>query len=130
MESVAVLSDIHGVLPALDAVLAEPPVRAADRIAVTGDIAAGPQPGEVLDRLIGLGERVTWVRGNADQALVELARRWTGWRRCHCPCCLTSPGSGRCCSATPPRATTPRSWWWTRGSRGGRRCSTGCRRRC
>jgi hypothetical protein len=29
--SVAVLSDIHGVLPALDAVLAEPDVQAADR---------------------------------------------------------------------------------------------------
>jgi putative phosphoesterase len=74
MESVAVLSDIHGVLPALDAVLAEPAVRAADRIVLTGDIAAGPQPGAVLDRLVGLGERVTWVRGNADRELVELAR--------------------------------------------------------
>src|ERR1700684_1856786 len=74
MESVAVLSDIHGVLPALDAVLAEPAVRAADRIVLTGDIAAGPQPGEVLDRLIGLGDRVTWVRGNADRELIELAR--------------------------------------------------------
>jgi hypothetical protein len=28
----------------------------------------------VLDRLIGLGDRVTWVRGNADRELVELAR--------------------------------------------------------
>jgi len=74
MESVAVLSDIHGVLPALDAVLAEPAVRAADRIVLTGDIAAGPQPGAVLDRLTGLGDRVTWVRGNADRELVELAR--------------------------------------------------------
>jgi predicted phosphodiesterase len=74
MEAVAVLSDIHGVLPALDAVLAEPAVLAADRIVLTGDIAAGPQPGEVLDRLIGLGDRVTWVRGNADRELIELAR--------------------------------------------------------
>ena len=74
METVAVLSDIHGVLPALDAVLAEPAVRVADRIVLTGDIAAGPQPGEVLDRLIGLGDRVTWVRGNADRELIELAR--------------------------------------------------------
>jgi putative phosphoesterase len=72
--SVAVLSDIHGVLPALDAVLAEPAVQAADRIVLTGDIAAGPQPVPVLDRLRGLGERVTWVRGNADRELVALAR--------------------------------------------------------
>lgn len=72
--SVAVFSDIHGVLPALDAVLAEPEVAAADRIVLTGDIASGPQPAEVLDRLLSLGERVTWVRGNADRELADLAR--------------------------------------------------------
>ncbi len=72
--SVAVLSDIHGVLPALEAVLAEPAVQGADRIVLTGDIAAGPQPVPVLDRLLGLGERVAWVRGNADRELVQLAR--------------------------------------------------------
>jgi predicted phosphodiesterase len=72
--SVAVLSDIHGVLPALDAVLAEPAIRDVEAIVLTGDIAAGPQPTEVLDRLLGLGDRVIWVRGNADRELVELAR--------------------------------------------------------
>jgi putative phosphoesterase len=72
--SVAVLSDIHGVLPALEAVLAEPDVGGADRIVLTGDIAAGPQPVAVLDRLLDLGDRVTWVRGNADRELVALAR--------------------------------------------------------
>jgi putative phosphoesterase len=72
--SVAVLSDIHGVLPALEAVLAEPEVGSAERIVLTGDIAAGPQPVEVLDRLLDLGDRVSWVRGNADRELVELAR--------------------------------------------------------
>jgi predicted phosphodiesterase len=71
---VAVLSDIHGVLPALDAVLAEPDVAGADRIVLTGDIAAGPQPVQVLDRLVALGERVVWVRGNADRELVNLAQ--------------------------------------------------------
>jgi len=76
-ESVAVLSDIHGVLPALEAVLAEPAVREADRIVLTGDIAAGPQPTEVLDRLLGLGDRVTWVRGNTERDLVALARAET-----------------------------------------------------
>lgn len=68
-----VLSDIHGVLPALDAVLAEPDVMAAELIVLTGDIAAGPLPVETLDRLVGLGERVLWVRGNADTDLVTLA---------------------------------------------------------
>ncbi|TGN73858.1 metallophosphoesterase [Streptomyces bauhiniae] len=71
---VAVLSDIHGVLPALEAVLAEPEVAAADRIVVTGDIAAGPQPAEVLDLLRGLGDQVLWLGGNADRELVEYRR--------------------------------------------------------
>ncbi|MFF3864259.1 metallophosphoesterase family protein [Micromonospora sp. NPDC001898] len=71
LEHVAVLSDIHGALPPLEAVLAEPDVAAADLIVLTGDIAAGPQPVEVLDLLAGLGDRVRWVGGNADRELVE-----------------------------------------------------------
>ena len=71
---VAVLSDIHGVLPALEAVLAEPDVRAADRIVLTGDITAGPQPTQVLDLLTGLGDRVVWISGNADRELLEYRR--------------------------------------------------------
>lgn len=74
VESVAVLSDIHGALPQLDAVLAEPEVQAADLVVVTGDHAAGPLPVEVLDRLVVLGDRVLLVRGNADRELVRLAR--------------------------------------------------------
>jgi len=72
--SVAVLSDVHGVLPALEAVLDEPDVVAADLVVVTGDLAAGPQPTAVLDRLARLGERVLLVRGNADRDLVAMAR--------------------------------------------------------
>ncbi|MYW19832.1 metallophosphoesterase [Streptomyces sp. SID2955] len=71
---VAVLSDIHGVLPALEAVLAEPDVVRADLIVLTGDIACGPQPSAVLDLLTGLGDRVAWIRGNADRELVEYRR--------------------------------------------------------
>jgi putative phosphoesterase len=69
---IVVLSDIHGVLPALEAVLAEPDVRSADRIVLTGDLAAGPQPVETLDALCALGDRALWVRGNADRYLVTL----------------------------------------------------------
>lgn len=72
--AVAVLSDIHGVLPALRAVLAEPDVAAAAHVVFTGDLAAGPQPVETLDLLAGLGGRAVWVRGNADRELVEFAR--------------------------------------------------------
>lgn len=71
---VAVLSDIHGVLPALEAVLAEPEVVAAERIVLTGDVTAGPQPAEVLELLRAQGERVLWVGGNADRELVEYRR--------------------------------------------------------
>ncbi|MBZ4321025.1 metallophosphoesterase family protein [Streptomyces huiliensis] len=71
---VAVLSDVHGVLPALEAVLDEPDVRSADLIVATGDHAAGPQPRAVLDRLRALGDRALLVRGNADRELAALAR--------------------------------------------------------
>jgi putative phosphoesterase len=66
--SVAALYDIHGNLPALDAVLAEVPEDAT--IVVGGDVCAGgEQPSETLARLRGLGDRVRWVRGNADREL-------------------------------------------------------------
>ncbi|WP_410669230.1 metallophosphoesterase family protein [Amycolatopsis sp. cmx-4-68] len=71
---VAVLSDIHGVLPALEAVLAEPDVLAADRIVLLGDLLAGPMPVETLERLQSLGSRAVWVRGNADRELAASAR--------------------------------------------------------
>ena len=69
---VAVLSDIHGALPALEAVLAEPDVRAADAVVLTGDLAAGPLPVETLDLLESLGDRAVWVRGNADREMVRI----------------------------------------------------------
>lgn len=74
IRSVAVLSDVHGVLPALDAALADPAVAGADLVVATGDHAAGPQPVAVLDRLVGLGDRVVLVQGNADRDLVQVAR--------------------------------------------------------
>lgn len=74
VESVAVLADVHGVLPALEAVLAEPDVRGADRVVLAGDLAAGPLPVVTLDLLAGLGERAVWVSGNADRELVEYRR--------------------------------------------------------
>lgn len=74
LKRVAVLSDIHGVLPALEAVLAEPEVAAAERIVLTGDITAGPQPAEVLALLREQGDRVLWIAGNADRELVEYRR--------------------------------------------------------
>jgi putative phosphoesterase len=66
---VATLYDIHGNLRALEAVLAELPDDAT--IVVGGDIVAGgEQPGETLERLRALGDRVVWLRGNADRELM------------------------------------------------------------
>ena len=66
--SVAALYDIHGNLAALEAVLAEVPDDAT--IVVGGDICAGgEQPSETLARLRALGDRVVWLRGNADREL-------------------------------------------------------------
>lgn len=64
---VALLSDIHSNLEALDAVLAAlPPV---DRILVLGDIVGyGPDPNGVITRLRASGARA--VRGNHDQAML------------------------------------------------------------
>lgn len=67
---VAVLSDIHGNLPALEAVLAEVDRADVDRIVLTGDIALGPLPSETLDLLDSLGERVVWVHGNCEREMV------------------------------------------------------------
>jgi putative phosphoesterase len=65
---IATLYDIHGNLRALEAVLQEVPDEAT--IVVGGDVCmGGPQPAETLERLRGLGDRVRWVRGNADREL-------------------------------------------------------------
>ena len=63
---VAALYDVHGNLPALEAVLGEVD---ADAILVGGDVASGPFPRETLERLQAYGPRVHFVRGNADRVL-------------------------------------------------------------
>ncbi|HTT52557.1 MAG TPA: metallophosphoesterase family protein [Streptosporangiaceae bacterium] len=68
---VAVLADIHGNLPALDAVLRDVEAAGVDAVVLDGDLADGPMPGPTLDRLAGLGDRAVWVRGNSDRSLAE-----------------------------------------------------------
>jgi putative phosphoesterase len=64
----ATLYDIHGNLRALEAVLEVVPDEAT--IVVGGDVCAGgTHPSETLERLRALGERVLWLRGNADREL-------------------------------------------------------------
>lgn len=70
LRRVAALYDIHGNLPALDAVLAQLHAGPPDAVVVGGDISSGPQPREVLARLRELPWDVHWLRGNADRYVV------------------------------------------------------------
>jgi putative phosphoesterase len=65
--SVAALSDVHGNLPALEAVLEEIGALGVHLVVSGGDIVAGPFPAKTLDALRALGDGVRFVRGNADR---------------------------------------------------------------
>jgi len=67
---IAALYDIHGNLPALDAVLKELESIQPDAIVVGGDIVSGPMPVQTLERLRQLGEKVVCIRGNGDREVV------------------------------------------------------------
>jgi predicted phosphodiesterase len=71
---VAALYDIHGNLPALEAVLAEVERERADAIVFGGDIIAGPMPRQTLERVLALGDRAHLIRGNADRIVLEFRR--------------------------------------------------------
>jgi putative phosphoesterase len=62
---IAALYDIHGNLPALEAVLAEVEREAPDAIVVGGDLAPGPLVAECFERLRALNAR--FVMGNGDR---------------------------------------------------------------
>lgn len=73
VQKLAILSDIHGNLPALEAVLAEIAVEGIERVVCLGDVATlGPQPHEVIDRLRALGCSV--VMGNTGAVLLAPQR--------------------------------------------------------
>jgi putative phosphoesterase len=62
---IAVLADIHGNLPALQAVLADLEREDVDRVVVAGDTIPGPWPVEVLDTVLRLDPAI--VHGNAER---------------------------------------------------------------
>jgi predicted phosphodiesterase len=67
---VAALSDIHGNLPALDAVLADVEAEGVDAIVCGGDTVGGPFSRDVFDRLASV-PNTQFVRGNADREVLE-----------------------------------------------------------
>jgi predicted phosphodiesterase len=72
MSTIAILSDIHANVVALDAVLAELDVLRPDGFVCLGDVAAtGPAPSQVMERLVQRDWRI--VRGNCDDAMLRFA---------------------------------------------------------
>ncbi|WP_374663952.1 metallophosphoesterase [Ramlibacter sp.] len=75
---IAVLSDIHGNLPALQAVLEEVDRERADLVVNLGDSLSGPlQPAETADLLMARGGPV--IAGNHERQLLRLRGRAERW---------------------------------------------------
>ena len=80
---VAALFDVHGNLPAFEAVLADVEASGADLVACGGDAVPGPFPRETLALLRALGDRLVYVRGNGERAVAagtEPEARWCAER--------------------------------------------------
>ncbi len=76
---VAALFDVHGNLPALDAVLGEVEREGVRHIVSGGDLVAGPAGAECLNRLRSVAAEVSFVRGNADREVPEFASEVADW---------------------------------------------------
>lgn len=70
MRRVAGLFDIHGNLPALDAVLDEVRAAAVDLIVAGGDVVPGPMPRQTLRRLLDLDLPLRFIHGNCELAVL------------------------------------------------------------
>ena len=79
---VAALYDIHGNLPALEAVLQDIDRADVDRVVVGGDVLPGPMPDETLACLVDLDLPVQFILGNGDrEVLAQMTGRETAWYR-------------------------------------------------
>ena len=70
---VAVISDVHANIPALEAVLAQIDEAEVDLVVSCGDLTWGAEPDRTVELIKGLGSRAVCVRGNGDRAVLELA---------------------------------------------------------
>jgi putative phosphoesterase len=68
---VAALYDIHGNLPALEAVLEDVRRADVDHVVVGGDVLPGPMPRETLARLLDLDIPAQFIHGNGDRVVLE-----------------------------------------------------------
>ncbi len=67
---VAALYDIHGNLPALEAVLADVEDAGPDLLLIGGDVVPGPMPGACLELIRGHVLPARYIRGNGDVDVV------------------------------------------------------------
>ncbi|HJU72591.1 MAG TPA: metallophosphoesterase family protein [Gemmatimonadaceae bacterium] len=67
---VAALYDIHGNLPALEAVLAEVRQAGVTEIVIGGDVGPGPMPRAALEHLLQLDAPVHFIQGNGERELL------------------------------------------------------------
>ena len=76
---VAAIYDIHGNLPALEAVLEEIREAEVEQIVVGGDVLPGPMPRETIACLLDLDIPVQFIQGNGDrEVLAQRAGTATG----------------------------------------------------
>jgi predicted phosphodiesterase len=68
---IAALFDIHGNLPALEAVLADVRAAGVDRLAVGGDIVVGPMTREALAYVRALDLPAEFIYGNCEVAVLD-----------------------------------------------------------
>jgi predicted phosphodiesterase len=68
---IAALFDIHGNLPALEAVLADVRAASVDRLVVGGDIVVGPMTREALAYVRALDLPVEFIYGNCEVAVLD-----------------------------------------------------------
>lgn len=79
---IAVISDIHGNMQALDAVLEDIKKENCDKIFCLGDLAmAGPQPSETIEKVRNL-ENLTIIQGNTDEMIANYPNE-TYWQMLH-----------------------------------------------
>ena len=71
---IAALYDIHGNLPALEAVLDDVHRAGVDQVVIGGDVFPGPMPRETLERLLSLDIPVRFIRGNGDREILAQMR--------------------------------------------------------
>ncbi len=76
--NVAALYDIHGNLPALEAVLVEAKALGVEMLVVGGDVAPGPMSEQCLRLLREQPLPTVFVRGNGDREVAELSRGGAG----------------------------------------------------